>query len=243
MRNLLPLVAFVLLFSCDSASDCFQRSGEMTSKEIALGEFDMINIGEDIELVIRKGEHHTVVIHSGSNLIDDISAKVVGTELYIKNDNGCNMSRGYNHTKVYVTTPELTKIYSASQFSVSSEGILDYPNLVLHAALFDKTASGTFHLNVNCQVLTIEDNASAFFQISGQTIDCSVNFYDGNARFDGAHLSAENVYIFQRSTNDMVIKPSQSVSGKIYSTGNVVLKSVPPIIDVEQLYTGRVIYP
>ena len=56
-------------------------------------------------------------------------------------------------------------------------------------------------------------------------------------------LAAQNVYFFQRSSNDIMVAPQQSVSGTIYSTGNVVLKNVPASIDVVQLYTGQIIYP
>jgi hypothetical protein len=41
----------------------------------------------------------------------------------------------------------------------------------------------------------------------------------------------------------MIVKPMQSLTGTLNSTGNVILKNVPPLVDVEELYQGNVIYP
>ena len=69
------------------------------------------------------------------------------------------------------------------------------------------------------------------------------NFYDGNGRIQAENLTAQNIKVFHRGSNDMVVKPMQSITGKMVSTGNIVLKNVPPIVAVEELYQGRVVYP
>ena len=40
----------------------------------------------------------------------------------------------------------------------------------------------------------------------------------------------------------MIVKPIQKVTGILNSTGNVILKNVPPIVEIEELYQGKVIY-
>jgi len=69
-----------------------------------------------------------------------------------------------------------------------------------------------------------------------------LNFYFGNGRFYGEELLAENIKIFQRGSNDMIVHPIQKIAGTIFSTGNVILKKVPLIVDVEEVFTGRIIY-
>ena len=56
------------------------------------------------------------------------------------------------------------------------------------------------------------------------------------------NFTVQHLYVFHRGSNDMYVKPVQSISGKIVSTGNVILKNNPPIINVEQLYQGQLIY-
>ena len=69
-----------------------------------------------------------------------------------------------------------------------------------------------------------------------------VGYYSGDARFEGRHLVAQNIAIFQRSSNDLILNPQQSLSGEIRSTGNVIVVNTPPIIDIEQFYTGHLIF-
>ncbi|WP_296148566.1 head GIN domain-containing protein [uncultured Flavobacterium sp.] len=235
----------VVFFSCDSenASDCFQTSGKIIFKEVQVADFNKINISEGIELIIKEGTETKVVIESGQNLLSGITAEVSDGKLFLRNSNGCNLVREYNNTKVFVTTPTLENVYSSSQFAVKSDGVLNFSLLSLQSGMFSNTASGTFELDVNCESLTIEDNKSTFFKISGKATNLSVNFYDGNARFDGSDLIANEVTFFQRSSNDIIVNPINKISGTIYSTGNIVLKNIPPTIEITQLYQGHIVYP
>lgn len=235
----------IVLFSCDSenANDCFQTSGNTITKEFQVVNFNKINISQGIELIIKEGTETKVIVESGQNLMSGITAEVSEGQLFLRNSNGCNLVRDYNNTKVYVTTPTLVNVYSASQFAVKSDGILTFPVLTLQSGMFSNTASGTFELEVNLFSLTIEDNKASFFKISGKAINLSVNFYDGNARFDGSDLVSNEVLCFQRSSNDIIVNPINKISGTIYSTGNIVLKNTPLTIEVTQLYQGHLVYP
>ena len=236
------LMQFFISCSNDAAPDCFKSAGAATSYEVPVADFTAINISEGIELIITEGAETKVVIETGENLKNNISAEVIGSELYLKNNTGCNWVRDYNTTRIYVTTPALTKIYSASQFAVKSDGVLHFPQLALQSGLFGETASGTFELQVDCVSLSVEDNQSAYFVISGNAHNLNVSFYSGDARFEGSNLMVNNVHVFHRSSNDIIVKPQQQVSGTLYSTGNLVLKNQPPVVNVERLYTGQVIY-
>jgi hypothetical protein len=69
-----------------------------------------------------------------------------------------------------------------------------------------------------------------------------LNFYFGNGRFYGEELEAQNISVFQRGSNDMIVKPIQKIDGTIYATGNVILKNNPPIINVNEVFTGKVVF-
>lgn len=243
LKNVLFLFS-IAFFSCDSenANDCFQASGTPITKEFTVGDFKKINISEGIELIIKQGPERKVVVKTGKNLVSGITAEVSDNELFLRNSNGCNWVRDYNTTKVYVTTPTLINVYSSSQFGVKSDGVLNFPSLTLQSGMFSNTASGTFELEVNCNELTIEDNEASYFVISGATNALVVAFYDGDARFDGSNLMAKEVSCFQRSSNEIIVRPLNKISGTIYSTGNVVLKNIPPIVEITQLYQGHLVY-
>lgn len=243
-RFILIVIVLQLTAACnsESAPECFRIAGDAVQYDIAVPDFNSIHISPGIELVIAEGIEQRVTIHTGENLTEYISAEVRDNELFITNANNCNWTRSYNSTTVYVTTPKLEKIYSASQFAVKSQGVLTFPSLALQSGLFSETASGTFELTVAAENLLIEDDQSCYYSINGTVTNLHVKFYDGDARFDGSNLTAEKVAIFQRSTNDIIVNPQQEVKGTIYSTGNLVLKNNPPVIEVEQLYSGHIVY-
>jgi hypothetical protein len=70
-----------------------------------------------------------------------------------------------------------------------------------------------------------------------------LNVYAGNGKFRGRNLQAQDIKIFHRGSNDMEIAPVQSLEGTITGTGNVILYNVPPVINISELYTGRLIIP
>jgi len=53
---------------------------------------------------------------------------------------------------------------------------------------------------------------------------------------------AQNANIFHRSSNDLIINTQQSITGEIRSTGDVLLVNTPTLIEVEQFYTGQLIF-
>lgn len=248
MKKILFFALAVLLLQCivscnDDVPECFIKAGKDTSYDIPVeADFNTLHISEGIELVIRQGEEQKITVTTGENLKQYISAHVTDGTLYINNSLDCNWVRDYTTTTVYITTPHLETIYSASQFAVRSEGVLAFPSLKLQSGLFSDTASGTFELTIDADSLLIEDNQSAYYVISGNVNNCTVKFYEGDARFDGSGLVMQKLEVFHRSTNDIIAAPLQEVSGTLYSTGNLVLKNHPPVVNVERLYTGRVIY-
>ena len=243
IRAILFLLILQVLSACSNdVPECFQDAGESVSYEVQTEAFESITIAEGIELIIEQGNERKIVVETGENLREHITVNVINGELIIHNNSGCNWVRQYNTTRVYVTTPHLKKVYSASQFAVLSQGVLSFSDLTLQSGMLGETASGTFELEVNSQNLTIEDNQSVYCNIFGAVENLRVNFYSGDARFDGANLIAQRVNIFHRSSNDIIVNPQQEVKGIVSSTGNLILKHLPPLVEIEQLYTGHVVY-
>ena len=244
MKKLVYIILSFLILSCNSEEgpDCFKSQGKQVTKEIDVEMFNKIRISEGIELILKQSGEQTVRVTAGENLINDISFEVAGGELKITDENGCGMFRDTSIAKVSVSVPVLEKIYSASQFTVRSDGILAFPDLTLESGIDEETASTLFEVQVESESLTINDNVSSVFKISGATENLIVNFWGANGRLEAQNLEADHVKVFHRSTNDMIVKPLETVSGTLYSTGNLVLKNIPPVIEVEQLYTGHIVY-
>ncbi|HLV13759.1 MAG TPA: head GIN domain-containing protein [Xanthomarina sp.] len=243
------LLIFVLgcLFSCDSedANDCFKKTGNLITKEVVVADFEEIFVNRNIELILKEAPNTSVLIEAGSNLINDIDVYVINGQLRLIDNNTCNFVRDYQPTKVYVTAPNITLIRSSTQYDILSDGILSYSNLSLLSEDFAVEADftiGDFRLKVISNNLKITANNLSSFYISGETNNLSVGFFAGSGRFEGANLIAQNVSVSHRGSNDMIVNPQQKLTGVLRGTGNLISKNQPAIVDVEQLYTGKLIF-
>ena len=248
MKKLFFSGLIFLLLSCDSENswDCLQASGNVISKEYFVSEFSKIRIEDDVTLYLKQGETHVVKLETGENLLSDISVTVEGETLVVKNQNSCNLVREYGITKVFVTTPNITEIRNSSAYDVIGEGVLNFPELLL---VSNTTAgpetirkSGDFILNVNCENFRVDANGQSVFYISGQAELARISFADEFPRFEGADFLINELTVFQRSANKMLVNPQQSIVGEIRATGDIISFNRPPIVDVKEFFTGRLLF-
>lgn len=248
MKKLVYILMVGLLFACngDNVPDCFQNAGDIIEQEFEVASFSKITVNPRIELILSQGPTQQVIVQTGEYLLSDIDVRVEDGRLRLFNDNVCNLTRDYGITKVFVTAPDITEIRNGSSYTVSSLGVLNYDNLRLVSEDFSDDDSfnttGNFDLEVNSQDLDIVINNLSSVFISGTVESLYVGYFSGDARFEGRDLIAQEVEIYQRSSNDMIINPQQSIIGEIRSTGDVILVNTPPVVDVQQFYTGQLIY-
>ena len=247
MKKLIYIFGFVLFYGCDSESalDCFQTAGNIIQQEFSVSSFERILVNRDIELIIKQGVSQQVIVETGDNLLNDITVEVIGNQLELSDNNNCNFVRDLGITKVFVTTPNLTEIRCSTQFEIKSDGVLDFNNLNLLSENFNSPNTlpiGNFILNLNVVNLNVVTDNLSLFYLSGEAENLNINFANGDSRFEGENLIAQNVSVFHRGTNDMIVNPQQSITGSILSTGNVISVNQPPIVDVEEVFNGRLIF-
>lgn len=248
MRKLTYILIFSLIFACDSenASDCFQKTGSIVQSEISVDTFDKILVNRDIELVIREGAIQKIVVETGENLLNDVEVKVTDGKLILTDHNTCNYVRDYGVTKIDVTAPNITEIRSSTQYDISSDGVLTYPNLTILSEDFGAPGTftvGNFKLKIdNTSFNVVFNNLSNCF-VSGKTDNLDIGFYAGTTtRFEGQDLVAQKVQIFTRSSNDIIVNPQLEIKGTITGTGDVISVNTPPVVEVETPYKGRLIF-
>jgi hypothetical protein len=247
MKKIIYILSLIIIVACNSedASDCFQTKGNLIQQEIAVTAFERILVNRDIELIVKEGTEYKVIIETGENLINDVLAMVVENELQLTDFNSCNYVREYGITKVFVTTPTLKSIRNSSQYEVSSDGVLTFPELNLVSEDFTAPGNftiGDFRLQIQGDKLIVIANNISSFYLSGTVNNLSVGFYSGAGRFEGKDLIAQTIEVFHRGSNDMIVNPQVSLSGELRGTGNLISVNQPPTVDVEQFYTGALIF-
>ncbi|MGL2964996.1 GIN domain-containing protein [Flavobacterium sp. XGLA_31] len=249
MKKIIMFLVLGFIFnSCEKPSDCVESTGVLVVKDVTVMPFKKIKVYRGIEVVITQGADYKVQIEAGENFIDNVEVLQDGDQLIFKDEASCNWVRAYGTTRILVTTPTLEEVYSKTEKDISSNGVLTFPNLTFTS--FDKDAdgekgagTGDFILNLNNDLLNINSNNVSRFFLSGQTNTANLNFYFGDGRIEAQNLIAQNIIVYHRGSNDMIVHPVQSITGVMNSTGNLILTNVPPVVDVQELYTGHVVYP
>lgn len=247
MKKLIYSLIATVLLSCNGKNvpDCFQNAGAIVQKEFTVELFTEITVFERVQLILKEAPEQKIIVETGEYLMNEIVVEVENGQLILKDENVCNLTRDYGITKIYVSAPNINSIRSSTGLPILSEGILNYPDLALVSEDFGAEGIyhtiGDFRLEVNCTNLTVTTNNLSHLFLSGTVENLTIGFYSGNSRFEGRNLIAQNILIFQRSSNDMILNPQLTLNGEIRSTGNVILVNEPPVVDVQAYYTGRLI--
>lgn len=242
------IIWMIVYSSCDSVNslDCFQATGDLVQEEFNVAPFKRIQVWERVQLFISSGETRTVRVETGENLMNEIIVKVEDSILTISDRNSCNLTRNYAVTKVYVTAPELEQIRNSSGFTVESIGALQYPFLDLVAT--DRVTEGVYHkdgdfrLTLDTDWININANGLSRFYLTGRTGGAFFGMWDGDVRVEAAELDIKRVLFFHRSTNKLIVNPQNDLIGEIRGVGDVISLSRPRIVEVEQFYTGQLIF-
>ncbi|WP_333807782.1 GIN domain-containing protein [Flavobacterium sp.] len=248
----LYFLSLILMGSCGISEDCFKGNGNQITQTFAFEGFTKIKVYDGVGLVVKEGPNYEVKIATSDNIIDNIEVKLQDNMLVIKDNSTCNIARDYGQTTVIITIPDGTvfpliqelELHCKSEQKIQSEGILHSPIVRLFSLGDDGDGAGTgdFYINVDNGQFVVESNNVSNFYINGHSNEMLLNFYFGNGRFYGKDLHVENIRVYHRGSNDMMVYPIQKIEGTISATGNIILKNVPPVVDVEELFRGRVIY-
>ena len=243
MKKTIQIVMLLFIITaCSVTEDCFKKTGDFVLQTIEVTDFDKIVVEKGVSLVIKEGPEYLVQVSTGANLVDDIHVEVFDGTLQIKDKSECNLVRDFGQTTVYITTPTLTEIHSFTEKDIVSDSVLTFPILRLITLEEDEvTGTGDFHLKIQSGQLVVETNTLAGYFIDGEVQELLVNFYSGDGKFEGPNLQATSIKVFHRSTNNLVLFPTESIIGDIYGNGNIILKNNPAIIQVTEHYTGKLI--
>lgn len=238
----------MLILGCtpDQTGICFKGVGDVITDEVEVAPFSEIIVYERVKLFIEQGEQQRVVIETGENLREEVTAEVVDSRLSIRNNNSCNLFREYEVTRVYVTVTDLSWLQNSSGSAIETLNTLKQENLWLRSVNQENDLSihtdGDFKLDLDVKRLRItNDNYSNYF-LSGKVENFIAFFAAGDGRIEARELEVQHCDIFHRGTNKMILNPIQSISGEIRSSGDVICVNRPPQVDVESFYTGKLIF-
>ena len=248
MKKIIVVLALVVLYGCNGENvfDCIQSSGNIIEQEFEVDVFKKIQVWERVQLIIDQGAHQVVRVETGENLMNEIQVIVKDSILTISDRNSCNWVRDYDITKVYVTFPDILEIRNSSGLTVESRGTIRVDELGLISENPQNTdlyhRDGDFKLDLDVGILRVRGNGVSKFYLNGKAGYANFRLLDGDVRVEASNLEVNVIEFFDRSSNTLFINPIRSLIGEIRGLGDVIAKNRPPVVEVEELYTGRLIF-
>jgi hypothetical protein len=222
----------------ENICDCLKSTGEIIKETRQLGEFERINLDNNINLIITQDSSYTAVIESGENLMSLIKTDVKDNCLYIKNDNVCNWVRSYKkEINVYLTLKKLSYITNTGSGDITSTDTI-FTNII---GIENVNGSGTINM-------ILKSKESYFFEILGPAdfIIKGKSGYNyiwasGYGKFDCSELSSSNSLTINNGTNNCFVNVSNNLDARITGTGNIYYKGNPKSIESDIKGDGRLI--
>ena len=224
--------------------DCFEDAGPSSTKSVQLSEFSRVIVREGIELELVYGSENRLEIEYNEGLLDHISYGIVDGRLELNNTNGCLFFTGFKPAKLRLTANNLVELRNASQYTIRSIDTLRFDSLLLISEDFleDEVNVGDFEIVYKGSTLSVITNNVSNFKLSGTATTFDINVASGQGSLFAEALVAQTVRLFHRGTSDIFVYPVEEISGEIRGTGNVISANRPPVINVDELYTGRLLF-
>lgn len=240
MKRLIIILTFVALFGCDSdnAPDCLKSAGSETTQVFDLPEFDKMTINNEFKVYLTYGSEKSISVTTGENLLSDISLEVVNGELIVKNNAGCKWVRSYDFPILEITTDDLDFIEIIGGSEIYSTNTLRF------AALFmkSKDSNGLINLDIDMVDFGVDGNEITNYNVEGVATNLNLTFSSGDSRFEGSNLLVTNAIVVHNGSNDMIVNVSESLSGRVGSTGDLIyVGQAPQFVDVNITNRGRLI--
>lgn len=248
LKNIGYLLVIVLFGSCNSEEglNCFQTAGSIVQQEFEVKAFEKILVRERVQLIVSQGPEQRVVVETGENLMNDIVVTSINNTLSVKNNNGCNLVRDYGITKVFVTSPNLIEIRNSSGLTVESDGVLSYDRLLLISEDEENQdqfhIDGDFRLDLDVGSISILGTGLSNYFLTGTADEGLFEIFNGDGRVEAQDLLVTDLTVFHRGTQKMIVHPLNSIVGEIRGYGDIISVNQPPIVDVQEFYTGRLIF-
>jgi len=245
------LLIFSLLIisqlSCDpeAALDCLQSEGEKETRDLNISDLKRITIRENIRLEITFSETDRVKVVGGRQHLDQLKIIQNGTEFEFKANGLCKTGFSEAPIVIKLQSSRLNYVRNSSQFEVISTNVLKFPELSLISEDSNDSEAlnlGNFTIKVDNERLNVVGNGISDFSISGKTQRFNFGTFSGSGTVLARELEADIVTFFHRSFRDAVVNPSQRLEGELRSSGNLISTKKPPQVEVEEFYTGRLIF-
>ena len=240
----IALIFLTLGCAISDPGDCFENAGALGTKSVSLSNFSRVIVREGIVLEVSQGVENQLEIEYNEGLLDQITFEIIGDRLELNNNYGCRFFSGFKPATVRLTVVDLVELRNASEYTVQSVDTLRFDSLNLISEDFfeDEVNVGDFDILFKGSTLSVVSNNVSNFRLYGTAELFDLNMASGQGKIQADQLQSQRIRLFHRGTSDLLVHPITEIRGEIRGTGNVISVNRPPLIAVDELYTGRLLF-
>lgn len=224
--TIIYLLGFAFIQGCDnllidSDKERIHGTGNTVVGELDIENFSEVKIETFGNAVISQGEEYSISFEVDEAIVNRIEISKSGNALVIDIDHHYN----YNNCEytVYVTLPNIRKLYSNSAGNISGNTTIESEELFLCS-----NSAGNISLNLNVDNLESRINSAGNINLTG----IAVNHYSviesaGNLRAFG--LESGEVDLIVSSAGDASVYVLNELNANISSVGSVYYKGNPSV--------------
>lgn len=223
-------VSVILVFCVTlviSATSCirfigFKDSGEVTTKEFDIGEFNRLSFSSIGKIIIEQGDEESLTIEAEKNVINAISVRTVANRLNI------GLKRGF--AKVIPTKDVLfyLKVRDLSKIDLSGAGIVECDNLKTEKLSIDSSGLGSIKLNLIADSLEVEISGAGKIDITGKVNTQEIKI-TGAGSYDAKELISKDCIIDISGAGKAVVNVIQTLDVNISGIGSIEYNGSPTV--------------
>ncbi len=236
------ILLLAISVSCKKAEDrtCSKTTGDETSMEIPLDEFDRLYLHEHLVYELIQDSTDKIVLSGGKNLLKHVSVNVSDGLLDVSNENRCNFLRSYKQKiKVEIHFTRLINIHFEGTEPLTNKGTLKFDWLTF----LIRDGAGSVSLNMDAQQIyaTISHGWGDFtFSGTAQYVNLNIRS-NGYCDLYGMDLT-DSATVVSNTQGDVKIKAQGiKLKAQTLSDGDIYYKGIPSILQFEKLSNGELI--
>ncbi len=235
------IILLLLFVSCQKSIDCISSTGEKTTVEFSISDFDTLVVNNDFEIHLIQDTVNKLTVTAYKKYADAVAVETSNHLLILDNSYKCKFTKPEkNDVLINLHVKRISRININSPSKLISDNILlndDEIGVIVGTKFFEA------NLKVNCRVFYYWN----IFLSGGKM------YLHGNSEYlklwntglfavDASDLNVDNVFINTDSKGDIKIDVNKFLDCSIKGVGNVYYTGNPLKINVsDMLSSGKLI--
>jgi hypothetical protein len=239
-KFILILAFYFSITACKKAHrfDCIKRTGEIQTESRPLGNFDIIDVQSNVDVLLIQDSVCYTEINAGKNLISNIETSVNGNTLLVKNNNRCNYTRSYKHAiKIYIHFKQLNELIYKGTGPITSINTIKNNSFTFNS--WDGTDTVKLKLEVPLVYTNIHTGVADLI-VSGKAEQLFA-YAKGSGTFRMQAFKCTNVYTNNETSSDHYFWVENKLEALVQYVGNTYYQGQPNEIIKTENAEGKLI--